>query len=199
MQSAVGVILTIAPTLSPVLLESEERVQFIKVSGGDAHFLALTSNSEMFSAGDNYFGQLCQNNTISTQVPTKIKLPFSERVKMIKAGSTHSIAITENNQIWTCGDPESYGQGYSPLFMFQPIEIPKEMQGQNITHVDAGSAFTVVLTCMNCRVCYLQHFSIQRSLLLGTLLLQVLQQPYSDESEHIRCWWRKVYCAHCRL
>ena len=51
-------------------------------------------------AGEN--GRLGNGEGVDTKIPVKIEI--DEKFKCVEAGSVHMCAITENNELYSCGD-----------------------------------------------------------------------------------------------
>ena len=75
----------------------------ISIKCGSFYTLLLTLEGNIYSLGDNYFGQLGLNsNDIKmTNIPTLIaNIP---EIKRIECGSDHSVCIDVNNHLWLFG------------------------------------------------------------------------------------------------
>nr|QBK90167.1 MAG: F-box and regulator of chromosome condensation repeat protein [Pithovirus LCPAC102] len=81
------------------------------VSCGGRHTIIIDENDEVWSCGDNQFGQLGLGSGINkyTIIPVPTKLSFNNKVKQISSGNDHIMIIDENNEVWSCGSNE-HGQ-----------------------------------------------------------------------------------------
>jgi hypothetical protein len=80
---------------------SHEKV--ISVICGGGHTVVLTQLNFVYSWGYNNWGQVgnnCKDDTIS---PTKLNFFDTKRIKMISCGFNHSLALTENGQVFSWG------------------------------------------------------------------------------------------------
>jgi alpha-tubulin suppressor-like RCC1 family protein len=85
-----------------------------QIAAGAAHALVLTSAGELFTFGENRFGQLGRTDNAGSEapnrVPERIGLPgASGQVTQIAAGCEHSLALTSTGQLYTFGG-NRYGQ-----------------------------------------------------------------------------------------
>ena len=67
----------------------------------------MTNSSEIYSWGDNFFGQLGLGDQNDRNTPCLVTFPNDDsvdtRIKDIVAGSKHSLFLLENGQLWGCG------------------------------------------------------------------------------------------------
>jgi alpha-tubulin suppressor-like RCC1 family protein len=98
--------------------------KIVKVSCGGEHTLALTAESCLFSWGFNIFGQLGLNNRDHMNIPCKVEmfrtliqnrdtkviekesirsLKEGEKILEIAAGAQHSMFLTTENDLYSCG------------------------------------------------------------------------------------------------
>ncbi|MBN2503832.1 MAG: InlB B-repeat-containing protein, partial [Bacilli bacterium] len=84
-----------------------EPIQYIQVSNGGLHTIALTANGQVFTWGWNYYGQLGDGTTSSKQIPVDITANFylneGEKIINVYALYTHSVALTDSGRVFTWG------------------------------------------------------------------------------------------------
>lgn len=83
-----------------------------KLASGQMFTLAVTSNGNLFSWGNNGYGQLGDGTTTIRKVATKITistLESGETIAKVAAGTQHSIALTSNGAVYTWGN-YAYGR-----------------------------------------------------------------------------------------
>ena len=87
-------------------------------------YYALDNNGEVWSWGENAFGQIGNGST--TNNPTPTKLPGLTGIKEISAGSEHVLALDSNNEVWSWGRSweGQTGSGSIPPSQTTPIKVP---------------------------------------------------------------------------
>ena len=78
-----------------------------KISLGTLHTLLLTFSSELYSVGDNSFGQLGLGDLKSRKEPTLIDYFRDKPVQEIACGGQHSGVICANDDVYFWGDSSS--------------------------------------------------------------------------------------------
>jgi len=81
---------------------------FVAVAAGQNHTVALKSNGTVCAWGDNRYGQLGDGTTTQHNAPVVISALSGSGITEIAAGN-HTIAITKDGALWTCGN-NSNGQ-----------------------------------------------------------------------------------------
>jgi alpha-tubulin suppressor-like RCC1 family protein len=118
---------------------------------------ALTSTGRIFAWGDNLYGQLGDNTTISRNTPTDITSRFGLRsdevVTVISgAGDEHSVAITNQNRVFTFGrnNQGQLGNGDNSITSSSiPLDITASFSfsnGETIQTLSGGASFTIITT-----------------------------------------------------
>lgn len=114
----------------------------VAVAAGYAFSLALTSGGDVWSWGDNLYGQLGGGTEETRVVPTRITgLP---KVSGIAAGAYHALAVTPGGKVWAWGYNGSgqVGNG-STATQRVPVELPGIA---GVTSVVAGALHSLALT-----------------------------------------------------
>jgi alpha-tubulin suppressor-like RCC1 family protein len=93
---------TAVSTSSPVLVVGGF-CDWLQVSAGGCHSLAVTTNGSAWAWGGNGFGQLGTDNTTSRSSPVSIIGGFTDWCQ-ISAGYGHSLAIRQNGTAWAWGN-----------------------------------------------------------------------------------------------
>ena len=107
------------------------------ISAGEAHGLALMSNGNVFSWGDNTYGQ-----SIGGPVQEETGLPSP--AVFVEAGAFNSFVITDNNQLWAKGRNHMGQLGIgtqADSFTWAQVTLP----AGNIEKVSAGVEHTGVM------------------------------------------------------
>ncbi len=104
------------------------------VAAGGDHSLALLANATVVAWGDNSFGQLGDESTVTSDEP--VAVTGLTGVEAIAAGADHSLALLNNGTVMAWGDNESgqLGIGSSQ----ETSEVPVAVKG--LTGVKAISA-----------------------------------------------------------
>eukprot|EP00947_MAST-08B_sp_MAST-8B-sp1_P004750 g4750.t1 len=87
----------------PKLIEALSSVRVCAVSAGEYHSLVLAEDGKVYSCGDGEFGRLGHGNTQSQLVPKIIEALSGVRVCAVSAGTWHSLFLTEDGTLYSCG------------------------------------------------------------------------------------------------
>ncbi len=142
------------PVPHPVYVKDEEGndITGIKqISAGATHILALTEDGEIWSWGQNNYGQLGINNTSPSKKVSAIKvqklnddgtLSNQTGVKQVSAGDNFSVILTEAGEAYAWGY-NNYGQlGIGEV---TAPKIPTRVDITDVKKVSAGGTFAVAL------------------------------------------------------
>jgi len=90
--------------LSPKKIENLKDVEFVDTRGEST--FAKTFNNEIFCWGSNGAGQLGLGNTESQSVPFNCTSTWPDNVVDIKCGFFHTLALTSDSLVYSCGSNE---------------------------------------------------------------------------------------------
>lgn len=97
-------------TLSQVELKDGKKI--VDIKAGFHHALCLTETGDVYTWGDNNYGQLASLSS-STPTPTPTLVWSTTKTKkpivQIAAGANHTLLLTNECELWVCGD-NSEGQ-----------------------------------------------------------------------------------------
>jgi len=116
------------------------------VAVGELHSLALGLDGTLFSWGNNWFGQLgdgTRSRRLNTHEYEVIEIIGA--VRHISAGDYHSLALCENNTLWTWGRND-WGQLGDGTTTMNPTPTPV---AQNIAYARAGENYTMAIGLNN--------------------------------------------------
>src|SRR5690606_4513144 len=84
---------------------TEPDLKFIANASGQSHHLALDSKGRIWAWGNNSDGQLGIGNTRFTKNPMLIKSSrfYGAKIIAIAAGQSHSLALDEQERLWSWG------------------------------------------------------------------------------------------------
>ncbi|XP_064418774.1 probable E3 ubiquitin-protein ligase HERC4 isoform X2 [Latimeria chalumnae] len=131
----------------PRTIKSLSEVQIVQVACGHYHSLALSKGSQIYTWGQNKYGQLGLGHEYKSQTsPQLIKSLLAIPVGQIAAGGAHSFALTLSGAIFGWGR-NNFGQlglndendRYAPALL-------KSLRSQKVVHVSCGEDHTAVLT-----------------------------------------------------
>lgn len=88
-------------------------VNSICTAAGGTSILATTINDEVYTWGNNQWGQLGLNNLIHTNTPTKITFP-SKKIRMIHGGGMYG--VVNGAFLIVCEDGTIYGAGFNETY-----------------------------------------------------------------------------------
>ena len=102
----------------------DKNFQLEDISFGQNHVLILSAEGNVFSWGDNYYGQLGIDNQMIPKLltPRKINFPNNLKIKKIFACKNNSFAIDTNKHLWAWGKYEYIKQDNSRN-IYAPIKI----------------------------------------------------------------------------
>lgn len=100
--------------LKPSLVQSFEdsREEIVRVACGWDHSLAISVSGRVYSWGSGTNGKLGHGDEESCDTPTLIRSMEGKRVKDAKAGCEHTVLLTYDHEIWTCGQGDSGRLGH---------------------------------------------------------------------------------------
>lgn len=116
----------------------EKNFQVKKIEFGINHCLILSQEGNVYSWGDNYYGQLGINNQMIPMQKTPIKLNFPNSIKIqnLFAFKNNSFAIDIENNLWGWGKYEYIKQD-NTRNIFSPMRIfPETKKIKNISFMD---------------------------------------------------------------
>jgi alpha-tubulin suppressor-like RCC1 family protein len=86
---------------------SHKHIVYIKC--GAFHSLALTRSGEVYAWGFNESGQIANESFENQLIPIIVNHFDGQHIKQISCGCLHSMALTENGQVFNWGD-NRFGQ-----------------------------------------------------------------------------------------
>ncbi|RLN80566.1 hypothetical protein BBJ28_00000166 [Nothophytophthora sp. Chile5] len=98
------------PTLIEALEDSREEV--VKVACGWDHSLAVSASGRVYTWGSGTNGKLGHGDEENCDIPTLVRSMEGERVKEAKAGCEHTVLLTHDHELWTCGQGDSGRLGH---------------------------------------------------------------------------------------
>ncbi|XP_050205495.1 ultraviolet-B receptor UVR8 [Mercurialis annua] len=104
-----------ADHLIPHQLEALAGSSISQISGGWRHTMAVTSDGKLYGWGWNKFGQVGVGDNVDHCSPVQVKFPHEQKVTRISCGWRHTLAVTENQNVfsWGRGTNGQLGNGES--------------------------------------------------------------------------------------
>jgi alpha-tubulin suppressor-like RCC1 family protein len=131
---------------TPVKVQLPAGIRVTSMRAGCGHTLALTTAGHVLAWGYNGDGELGDNTTTNSLTPVKVKLPPGTKVKAIRAGCRHSLALTTKGHVlaWGFGGDGELGIG-STLSAPEPVRVtlPK---GTKVKGISAGAGHSLAFT-----------------------------------------------------
>ena len=127
--------------------------KIISISAGVVHTVALDEEGKAYTWGNNEYGQLGDGKTTNSVLPICISDKENElkgkRIVDISAGYGHTVAIDEEEKVYTWGYNEFGQLGYvTEDNSTEPICISdkeNELKGKRIVDISAGYGHTVAI------------------------------------------------------
>lgn len=130
-----------------VIKDQDDMVYEPMVVGGENHSMALKGDGTVWGWGNNKFGQLGNNSTITTEIPTKVV--GLQDVKMIAAGSNHTLALKNDGTVWAWGY-NNVGQlgDNTQIVRYEPVQVlGEDGEGylKDIVYIAAGTNYSAAI------------------------------------------------------
>ena len=126
-----------------------ERIDSI-CHGYDHTICVEKSKKEIYSWGENEYGQLGLGDKYDRDTPQKIMFDFKSRIIFISCGVDYTMAVTESGEIYGWGD-NRWGQ--LGLGDKKKRNLPHKLSISDVILVSCGNSHTVVLTKIGCFGC----------------------------------------------
>jgi tRNA A-37 threonylcarbamoyl transferase component Bud32 len=130
----------------PKLNEYLKHLNITDMSCGVFHSLVLTSSGDIYSWGNNEFGQTGNGIKGGYQLkPYKMNFSVPEKFKAISCGTFHSMALSTSGRVYSCGF-NFYGElGYGNNENLNKIKIIK-MDNIIIEKISCGNSHSLMLS-----------------------------------------------------
>lgn len=87
----------------PTRLDLPGAAPVVEIASGQRHTLARTADGEIYAWGYNHAGALGDDTATDSAVPVRVQLPDGVRVAAMTAGFVHSVAITDDGELYAWG------------------------------------------------------------------------------------------------
>ncbi len=112
------------------------------ISAGAWHSMALDNQDDLWTWGDNEFGQIGNKSTGIRETP--LKLNTSNKWQQVETGTWNSYAIDQDGYLWIWGDNEFFqlGEASTDFYSTEPLKINSS---NNWNFVSAGEYHIIAL------------------------------------------------------
>lgn len=91
-----------------------EKLNIKQISMSKYHTVFLTADGQVYSCGHGHGGRLGHDSEQTCIAPKKIKMPSPDECIQIATGMDHTVILTKNGTVWTCGLNTYHQLGHSP-------------------------------------------------------------------------------------
>ena len=127
--------------ISKKLIKIKDNVKFEKVIAGEESDFAIDSEGNLWSWGNNNYGQIGNGGDRYTYVCTPIQIMIGTKFTQISACYTYSLAIDSEGNLWSWGE-NSYGQ----LGRGGTTTIPAIVkEGTKFAQISAGNGHSLAI------------------------------------------------------
>ncbi len=128
---------------APVKVLLPPGTRIISVRAGCLDTVALTSSGQVLAWGNNNQGQLGNGTTTSSVTPVKVMLPPGTKVRAIRAGCEHNLAITTDGHLlaWGFNADGELGDG-----TITDRDTPVQVKAPRVRVVSAGFEHSLAVT-----------------------------------------------------
>lgn len=110
------------PEFEPGLIEELRSVKVKMIACGEGHAMVLTEGNEVYSWGNNAYGQLGHGNRDAEKLPKRIDFLLEHEIKTIACGSNHSMVVTADGQLLVWGNGANGRLGLGSIdVQLQPV------------------------------------------------------------------------------
>ena len=130
---------------TPTMIAALEPHKIVSVKSA-GYGLAISEAGRVFSWGDSFRGQLGHGDEETQLTPKLIEALQDVKVVVVEAGVSHSIAVTDDGQIYSWGDGKKGELGHGNMLdQFTPKRI-EALQGLRVVGAKAGHQRSLAVT-----------------------------------------------------
>ena len=175
-----------------------DSINILSVATGLTHSLALDSQGQLWTWGNNDKGQLGLGSGISYLTPQKVVFPASTHIELIATGTDHSLALDRLGKLWVWGgnDNGQLGLGDRTQRAIPQIVDLTFLEGAKIVELAASAMHTLILSDKD----FIYGWGSQRYGSLGDGVyqdrLQVTPKKIARRSPHIEVSQDQIIIDH---
>ena len=120
----------------------------VMIAAGEHHSAALAADGAVWTWGEGDFCALGHGDRVTRPTPTQLgKEAFGESAAvMVACGEEHTLVVTEDGELWTCGQSYALGHGdYADRLVPTRVGAGR-FGGAKIAMVAAGSLHSIAVT-----------------------------------------------------
>jgi len=134
---------------SPLLIKSLAGVKVRTVATGDSHVMLITEGKMLYNWGCGMYGCLGDGTEQSCTTPRVVEALKHHKVAMAAGGAFHSMAVTEEGQLYSWGR-DSHGQLCLPPYAIEHCPKPSVRLNKKVpTIVELPRGIKSLSTCSN--------------------------------------------------
>ncbi len=137
---------SVVSTFTKIDILSGKNIVMIAASGYTSY--ALTDTNELYSFGDNYYGELGTNSEVKHPNDSALNKCLIDNVIAVSASDSNALALTSDNKVYSWGRNQYSQLGvewYSETSSLKPIEIMNYYDGESLINVTPSK----ILSCGN--------------------------------------------------
>lgn len=123
-------------TPTRVIMDEFGDEEVTSMSCGDSHSIALTKAGHLYVWGINLSGQLGLGTNSSSSKPVRLTA-IPEKFKLIACGKSHSLAVTEYNQMY------GWGSNFNNQVGVGLVSLPVQLTPQKLTLPEKGKITSI--------------------------------------------------------
>ncbi|XP_066905365.1 serine/threonine-protein kinase Nek8-like [Halyomorpha halys] len=130
--------------LSPVRLPPKTKI--LRVAVGAAHYIALTSDTLVYTWGEGKRGELGYQPTDWQEEPKLVEALLSKSVAAVSAGNGFSAFVTDSGLVLTCGNGSRGCLGHGDFEDHSCPKIIDKLLNMDVTDISCGDDHVACLT-----------------------------------------------------
>eukprot|EP00300_Choanocystis_sp_HF-7_P033326 c45645_g1_i1.p1 GENE.c45645_g1_i1~~c45645_g1_i1.p1 ORF type:complete len:442 (-),score=91.71 c45645_g1_i1:67-1362(-) len=132
---------------TPHIIDELPRSKIYMVAAGHSHSVAVTETGEIYTWGNNAFGQLgFRNVSVDFTIPSKVHSLGDTRIVYVCAGFGHTLAVTDKGDVYGWGSNDMGQLGLEKITAtFDPTLIAG-LVGHKVIRVSCGYQSSVAVT-----------------------------------------------------
>jgi alpha-tubulin suppressor-like RCC1 family protein len=120
--------------------------KIIKFANGFSHVVAVTADNKVICWSNNYFGQCGNGYDMPQLIPHFNDTLYSEKIIDVACGRNHSLALTENGEVYTWGKKKS-GEDMESCEILMDLSPRKlNISNEKVKAVSCGAGHSLALT-----------------------------------------------------